>query len=220
MSNNIHLKKQKRKERVALQKKQSKLQKQLEIEQKNIELKKQIFSNKNFDLVSEDIPPSILKALKSNNSQKIKKGLKQLKKETCKQFQMQIKETETEIGKLDAKIEILNELIKDSEKAPSNEIIINVAKDLICNKKQVFQTIKPIISELKSIGYITENIDIAEILLTSNQFHRGAFSKVWLYKKPPIVYFYFRKKYILLRNTVKYTLQKYLPKLYKLPNRF
>jgi hypothetical protein len=153
---------------------------------------------------------------KIKNKSALKKVLKQNKKElTRKKYEVD-KQVEIELVKHKAKIEVLNELIEEQEKLPTEEDIINSAKYIIHTEKRIIQTVKPIVLHLQEQGFSTENLDIAKILLETKQFQRGYFSKVWKMKKPNMILFYIQSKVKIFTNFVLGFFQKYLPKLYKL----
>ena len=123
---------------------------------------------------------------------------------------------EIEVATHQAKIEVLNELIEEQKKLPTEEDIINCAKYIIHTEKRIIQTVKPIVLHLQEQGFSTENLDIAKILLETKQFQRGYFSKIWKMKQPNMILFYIQRKVKIFTNFVLGFFQKYLPKLYKL----
>lgn len=116
---------------------------------------------------------------KIKNKSALKKVLKQNKKELTKK----IYETDKQKATINAKIEALTELIEQHKKLPLVEDIVNSAKYIIHTKKRIIQTIKPIALHLQEQGFLTENLDIAQILKESGKFQKGYFSRKWKYKK-------------------------------------
>lgn len=158
------------------------------------------------------------KLLSIKNKSKAKKYLKEIKRELVnekKENQKKLYEKNIELAKNQAKIEILDTLINETKQIPQVEDIVNSAKYILCTEKRIIQTVKPIILHLQENEFNTENLDIAKILLETRQFTRGYFSKVWKMQKPNPVYFYLKRKTVILCNGVLGFAQKYLPMLYK-----
>lgn len=149
--------------------------------------------------------------LSITNRQKYRKALKGIRKELTKDM----RQSDIEIIKLDAQKQVLEELQNQKKQLPQIEDIVNSAKYIICTKKRLIQTVKPIIAHLQEQGFNTENLDVAKILLETKQFTRGYFSKIWKMGEPNPVCFYFQKKVIIFWNGVLGFARKYLPMLYK-----
>jgi hypothetical protein len=160
--------------------------------------------------------------LSIKNKGKARRYLKDIKQELKKELRNIKKEKERidherniALAENRGKREMLKTLINETKKIPQVEDIINSAKYILCTEKRIIQTVKPIILHLQENEFNTENLDIAKILLETRQFTRGYFSKVWKMQKPNPVYFYLKRKTVILCNGVLGFAQKYLPMLYK-----
>lgn len=151
------------------------------------------------------------KLLPITNRQKYYKALKSIKKELNKD----IIQNDIEIIKLDAQIKLCEELENQKKQLPQIEDIINSAKHILCTKKRLIQTVKPIIAHLQEQGFNTENLDIAKILLETGEFYKGDWVKLWFFGQPNPIYFYLKQKTIIFWKGIVGFIQKYLPMLYK-----
>lgn len=174
----------------------------------------------NIKKIEEDVecPEYIKNGLKSNNRKVYKKAFDAHRKYLLTKRNKLIAKRKERLAINQGKRQILEELLKEAEKEPAIEDVLDAAKILIKEQRHTFTNVKPVSTFLKEQGFIVENIDIAKVLLLSGQFRRGIFSKIWKYGKPSKIEAFIVYNCILFRNTVKYALEKYLPKIYKFFN--
>jgi hypothetical protein len=145
------------------------------------------------------------------NKSALKKVLKQNKKELTRKIYEFGKERDFKLAINEGKRQILQELLKKEEKLPNEEDIINAAMEIICKNNRVIQTVKPIILYLQEQGFLTENLDIAQILKESGKFQKGYFSRKWKYKKQNMAFVKIKNNITIFWNFIRgfvYKIQK------------
>jgi hypothetical protein len=213
---NKHLREKERKKQVR--------QKQLQKEQQKI-LHERIEVAKNKDklnisqvLQEDDVPQNIKNKLNSKNKKSFKRGLNEYAKFLARQENVFKQEAEYKIAVCQGRFEMLDELVKEIEKTPTEEDIIEAGKFLIYTQNKVFRKITPIQTYLKQKDFLLDNIDIGDVLEKSGLFRKGIFSRVWKYGKQSKLEIFIRNKTLIGFYAGKNMLQKFLMQCYKVRN--
>ena len=199
-------------------------QKQLQKEQQKI-LHERIEVAKNKDklnisqvLQEDDVPQNIKNKLNSKNKKSFKRGLNEYAKFLARQENVFKQEAEYKIAVCQGRFEMLDELVKEIEKTPTEEDIIEAGKFLIYTQNKVFRKITPIQTYLKQKDFLLDNIDIGDVLEKSGLFRKGIFSRVWKYGKQSKLEIFIRNKTLIGFYAGKNMLQKFLMQCYKVRN--
>ena len=153
---------------------------------------------------------ALKKALKKERKE-LKKNLFTINKEHDIELFTITRERDIKLAINEGKRQILKELTEEVKKLPEEEDIVNSAKYIIHTKKRIIQTIKPIALHLQEQGFLTENLDIAQILKESGKFQKGYFSRKWKYKKQNMAFVKIKNNITIFWNFIRglvYKIQK------------